>query len=132
VQVPHTGTCTLRLPARQHRRIEETMQDITYDIPVLRRPRRWPWLLAATVSVAAGAGITAAVLLTGSGPAPVSGACQKATVAQNRFVAEAVALGYPDVPVTQGLSIISADLKLLHDMTTAGCPGTTLVDTLPG
>ena len=111
-------------------------QDITYDNGVTypegttqRRPRRWPWLFAAATVVAAG-GIIVGVGKT-SGPPPVSSACQQAVAAQNAYVDRAVALGYPNMDVYDGLTVITVDEALLNNLAKAHCPGSTVIHTLP-
>ena len=110
------------------------MHDIEQAVKVRegppRRPRRWPWLTVAVVAVSGG--MIAGLTLTSS-PPPVSAACQRATAAQNAYVDRMVALGYPDtMPVFSGMQVLATDIALLNDMTKAGCPGNTVIHTLPG
>lgn len=108
-----------------------TRQDTDVTPQPRRQRRRWPWIAAAAVT-AAGAGTAAALLMLPPASHGPSHACQRATAAQNRFVGEAVALGYPNVDIATALAIMSHDLELMKNMTTAGCAGNTLIDTLPG
>ena len=102
---------------------------ITLTEPVVRRHRRrWP----CAAAFAAGAGACAvALLLTHSSPPPVNVACQRATAAQNTFVEQSIAAGYPNGPIGQVMQVQAADIALLHNMTEAGCPDNTQFEALP-
>jgi len=109
--------------------MNETISVVTAT-PVRRR-RRWPWALGLAGVIAAGS-LSGVLLLSHHGPKPVTAACQRAVAAQNQFVDDATAQGYPNVDIATGMAVIAADLKLLNNMTTAGCAPTTLVKVLPG
>ncbi len=102
----------------------------TTVVPFVRKRPMWPWL-AGGVVLLSGVAVAGTMLLSSSVPQP-SAACQRAAAAQNQFVAESVALGYPDVPVAQGIQIISSDVALLNAMKDAGCPASMQINVLPG
>jgi len=96
-------------------------------VPIHPR-RRWPWIAGGAAATAGM--VTAGLLLLGANPG-LTPACQAAVDRQDRFVASAVANGYPDgVSIAQYMAIQAADLKIINDGMKV-CPGDTKIRTLP-
>jgi hypothetical protein len=80
----------------------------------------------------------AAVLATGCGggtgsshAAPqLSAACKREVGVQNAYVHRMVALGYPNISVTEGILAVQFDQDLLKNLRKV-CPATAKIDTLP-
>jgi len=99
--------------------------------PSNSRPRHRRKIVLIGVVLAAAGLIALIVALTSGGPAPLTAACKRAVAAQDAYVQNAVAQGYPNVDVVTGGNILFGDAALIRAALKV-CPPTVKADVLPG
>jgi hypothetical protein len=86
--------------------------------------RKWITATVAAAILAAGCGGSA------HSTPKLSAACKHEVAVQNAFVHRELALGYPNVPLQQGVTAINSEVALLKKMQKV-CPPTMKIHTLP-